>query len=215
MKKYGGMYVPDGDEFFGPILARDNGRFDDEALIKALDLMPKHPRVAVDVGAHVGTWSRVMAGVFEDVVAFEPVWDNFQCLEANTKDLSNVMAYCMAISSTNGALGFAQNKGHNSGTWRVTPGGDVSVVSLPLDHFQLENVDLIKIDVEGFELNVLHGAEETLKRCKPVLIIEENGLLMDYDFSERDIHDWLAFRGYCVFGSASRDVIYMPTPMGG
>jgi len=74
---------------------------------------------------------------------------------------------------------------------------------------------LIKMDVEGFELTVLRGAEDTIARCKPILIIEENGLAEDYGYRNRDIQDWLAFRGYCPTAQSSRDVIYMPIPMGG
>ena len=41
-----------------------------------------------------------------------------------------------------------------------------------LDKFELENVSLIKIDVEGFELQVILGALSTIKRCKPIIIVE-------------------------------------------
>jgi len=80
MKKYGGMNIPHSDEFFGPILDRDGGRFDDGALIKALEVWPGR-RTAVDIGAHVGTWTKVMAEHFDSVVAIEPVWENFECLQ--------------------------------------------------------------------------------------------------------------------------------------
>jgi hypothetical protein len=43
---------------------------------------------------------------------------------------------------------------------------------IPLDHLRLEDVGLIKIDVEGAELGVLEGAGETISRCRPLMMIE-------------------------------------------
>lgn len=52
--------------------------------------------------------------------------------------------------------------------------GTVTVPVATLDSFAIENVGLIKIDVEGFEEEVLKGGIETINRCRPVLYIEDD-----------------------------------------
>ena len=46
------------------------------------------------------------------------------------------------------------------------------VVTEKLDYFELDNISLIKIDAEGSEAKVLEGAEETINKCKPIILIE-------------------------------------------
>ena len=62
----------------------------------------------------------------------------------------------------------------NTGHTHVDPssaGGNTTIVRL--DSLNLQNVDYIKIDCEGFEYRVLQGAIETIKRCRPVVVIEQ------------------------------------------
>jgi hypothetical protein len=49
--------------------------------------------------------------------------------------------------------------------------GDVQVVRL--DKLNFNEVNYIKVDCEGYEFRVLQGAEETIKRCKPIVVIEQ------------------------------------------
>jgi len=55
----------------------------------------------------------------------------------------------------------------------VSGAGDVPMTTL--DHFGFVDVDLIKIDVEGLEASVVKGAEKTLLRCRPVMVVEQKG----------------------------------------
>jgi len=59
-----------------------------------------------------------------------------------------------------------------------------------VDSFQFKNVDLIKIDVEGFEMNVLRGAKDTLKSCN-FLMIELNNNSKKYNSSNAEIEKYL------------------------
>ena len=54
------------------------------------------------------------------------------------------------------------------------------VQDLDMDSFDLQDVDFIKIDTEGYELFVVRGAEQTIKRCRPTMIVEQKGHGMQY-----------------------------------
>ncbi len=133
----------------------------------------KNRRVALDVGAHIGVWTKFLAGVFQTVHAFEPVRENMHCLEKNTAEMGNVVRWPHALGHARGAVSMIRHGG-NSGCWRVSGGTDARMSTL--DAHQFRDVDFIKIDTEGYEGYVLQGAAETLARCKPVVVIEDNGL---------------------------------------
>lgn len=146
-------------------------------------------RVAVDAGAHIGIWTRMLASKFAEVYAFEPVKENFECLKANTDDLTNVASFQVALGAHNGKVDLTVDEGCNSGTWHVQPSLDAKVPLVKLDDFGAKlciGVDFMKIDVEGFEGFVVSGATEIIKRDRPVIVFEDNGLGQRY-FE----HDWL------------------------
>ncbi len=70
----------------------------------------------------------------------------------------------------------------------------IEVPLRPLDDYGLEGVRFIKIDVEGHEFEVLLGAEETLARCAPTLLVEIDQAFHDQPIQR--IFDWLRARGY-------------------
>ena len=123
-------------------------------------------RQAVDVGAHVGYWSKNLAKSFKEVVAFEPVKENFDCLKEN---VANIKAYNCALGSGHGLGAMINPKESNSGAWELRKGSEINI--FPLDDFNL-SPNFIKIDVQGSEKDVLIGAERTITVHKPVVIIE-------------------------------------------
>lgn len=145
----------------------------------------KGARTAIDIGAHIGIWTDAMAAKFTKVVAFEPVAENFQCLTYNLRDRTNALLYRGALGgpvplSLPHFISMTMPPKGNSGMWRLdprletVPGSDVPFA--PLDSFGLSNVDLIKMDVEGFEGHVVDGARQTLTESSPVVVFEDNGI---------------------------------------
>ena len=128
---------------------------------------------ALDVGAHIGTWTVPLAARFQQVIAFEPVAANRECLEINTAGLSNVIVLPVAVSDCAGT-GSMSRPNDNSGTYYLSHGADVLVASL--DVIVHNPVDFIKIDVEGLEGRVLAGGERILRRHRPAVFFEDNGL---------------------------------------
>jgi FkbM family methyltransferase len=162
--------------------------------------------VAVDVGAHVGLWSRVLCDYFAKVLAFEPVFTD--CFRRNLEDKTNVTLYPVALSDRTGSVEMEINQG-NSGTTHVarTPTGQRETVPMTtLDSYRLDNVDLLKVDVEGWEYRVLRGAEETLLRFKPVVICEHKGHEKAYEESQSAV-DYLRTLGAELFEATKKDVI--------
>jgi FkbM family methyltransferase len=138
----------------------------------------RHFRTAVDVGAHVGLWSRDLAARFERVHAFEPVAAHADCFERNVT-AANVTLHRCALGREAGFVNAEVVVPGNSGTTQVFP----SAGGLPmrtLDSFGLADVDFVKIDVEGAELLVCEGGAQTLARCRPVVILEQKKASEEY-----------------------------------
>lgn len=167
----GKMQIPDGDAYFERVFARTGDRFQNELFYAAL-AFTRHRRCAIDAGAHVGAWTRQMAEHFKDVIAFEPHPINFACLQENTRGL-DITRLNTALGSETGECDMVKHNS-NSGCWRVIRGAGVKI--LPIDAFCFDAVDLMKIDVEGFEGAVIQGAVKTIHESSPVIVFEDNGL---------------------------------------
>ena len=137
--------------------------------------------VAVDAGANIGFLSRLMVKDFQTVHAFEPVQLNRACLARNVQT-NNCIIYPFALGSTVGeslieispiASGGAQIGGlpENSLVHKAVKRQEkIRIVSL--DSLNLPELDFLKIDVQGFEYEVLNGAKSLLTRCSPTVLIE-------------------------------------------
>lgn len=136
----------------------------------------KRCHTAIDGGAHIGLWSLHLCLAFDHVVAFEPMPHNFSALEMNLDHYkcTNVKTYNAGLSDHEGLIKLVK-AGGKSFQYKVPIGseGDIPMPCHKLDTLDLSNVDLLKLDVEGHELEALRGALETIKRCKPVIVIEE------------------------------------------
>jgi FkbM family methyltransferase len=146
-------------------------------------------RVAIDCGAHVGTFTRMMAAEFEHVHAFEPWSEHLDCFERNLAHTRNVTLHPAAVGEFAGVvmLGSASDL-----PVRIVEQG-VRVDQVRLDDLGLENVDFLKTNLEGYDLAALHGAEELLKRWHPVLLIEQHHVWKpsDYGYGDLEALDYL------------------------
>ena len=154
------MRLPEKDTHF-----KNAEHYQVDILQKSLKYVRDY-RQAVDVGAHVGYWSKHLAKAFKEVVSFEPVKENFDCLRENAP---RVNAYNCALGATHGLGAMINPKETNSGAWELRKGSEINI--FPLDDFNL-SPNFIKIDVQGSEKDVLLGAERTICVHKPVVVIE-------------------------------------------
>lgn len=145
----------------------------------------------LDIGANMGGtalgFSKIV-GKEGTVIAFEPDKINYQkaCHNISLNDASAIKLMNIGLGNENKAYKLYAVNDENRGMNRILqhssehPFTEISVRKLDdvLAETGIKKVDLIKIDVEGFEMNVLQGAISTLKTSKPVLFIEldENNL---------------------------------------
>jgi FkbM family methyltransferase len=135
-----------------------------------------------DVGANIGFYSIFAAkrvGPSGHVVAFEPQQDTFQRMLENISlnNLHNIQPYNIAIANKTGILSLHRlddsSKSFTSESDATSDSSD-TVESTTLDHLFHQNKiakpDYVKIDVEGFELNVLLGMKEILQNSPPTII---------------------------------------------
>jgi FkbM family methyltransferase len=130
----------------------------------------KNWRVAVDVGAHCGLWSMHLVKKFAVVHAFEPVALHRECWIRNVENNGDHHLRACALGEKDGSCTIHTTE-TSSGDSFVAGAGDIPIKRL--DDFQLHDVDFIKLDCEGYELLALRGGEETLKRCRPTVCVEQ------------------------------------------
>jgi FkbM family methyltransferase len=141
--------------------------------------------VFLDIGANVGQHSLFMSQYAKQVHAFEPYDMVRKQLEQRVciNQLKNVEIHPVGLSNENRRLPFYAPSGRNLGIGSFDAGsvakgnqycGELQVVIGDdyLQHRGIKNVDLIKIDVEGFEMNVIQGLQKTILEQQPILLIE-------------------------------------------
>lgn len=172
-KKIGEWYFPDNDKHFSEHFTK-TGQKPETYQKKQREESLKYVKnfgVALDVGAHIGMWSYDLCSRFEEVIAFEPHPLHFELLNKNIKFI-NFTSYNYALGEKDDDFVFVgtDNPG-NTGSVGIQKTG-IKVPIKTLDSLNLEQVDYIKIDIEGYEQLFLLGALKTIKRCKPVIVLE-------------------------------------------
>lgn len=192
--------ILDGDTHIGRWI-EESGRLDHDqnALPRILPLIAEDAMV-LDVGSFIGDHSAAYAAKARNgsVLAIEAALDAFECLEANTSKLGNVLLMLSAIGDgeKTAQWGFDEpNKGARALKRLSTP----SIYSFRT--FRIDDLgvatDFIKLDIEGWEVRALRGAEQTIKRCRPTIVCEVNaGALLRTGTSAAELHALLTSYGY-------------------
>lgn len=146
--------------------------------------------VFIDVGANVGNHSMFMSQYCKEVYAFEPNPNVRKRLEEKIKinAKTNVHVHGFGLADKDADLQFFSPKGANQGTGSFVPeysqnneaGLVLKVVNADKYLFELglSKIDLIKIDVEGFERNVLTGLRDVMQKYRPKLTVEYSATTM-------------------------------------
>jgi hypothetical protein len=78
-----------------------------------------------------------------------------------------------------------------------------------IDSYGFENVDLIQFDIEGYELNALKGAQDTITRCKPVVCLELRDHSHHFGATDEQIRGWMKSLGYRCAKRMNYDEFWM------
>jgi FkbM family methyltransferase len=181
--------------------------------------------VAIDVGANAGLYSYGLSRICREVHSFEINPEHSRMLRDFAA--SNVELHGIGLSRSSGEMTL-HTPVHAGGkvleSWASLETGncpgareylETRVRVAPLDDFAFPECGFLKIDVEGHELPVLEGAENTLRRTRPRILIEVRDsnlaavdrFLESLDFRRSDIRDLIGCPG------APENCFYMPNPI--
>jgi FkbM family methyltransferase len=160
----------------------------------------------VDIGAHAGTYSILLSRNADHVYAFEPSRHSFNILK--NLNIGNVTTFNMALGSENGVADISLPRvsgkvDYALATLRTLGTGEyekIDTQKVKVSKFNdfepqidFNRIDFVKIDVEGFEMQVLRGMDRLVETRKPTLLIE---IEQRHNPSYRDIFGYLSDHGF-------------------
>ncbi|ROT95508.1 FkbM family methyltransferase [Altererythrobacter sp. FM1] len=189
--------------------------------------------VVVEIGANIGSLTVGLAQLANQglVYAFEPQRLVFQTLCANIalNNLTNVFAYQYAIGAESGVIEVPESDPrvpHNFGGLELGQHRHGDIVSLAtIDQMGFQQLDFMKIDIEGMECEALRGAADAIRRHRPIIYLEADreerfaelhAILSEYRYtmywSLVDLYRPDNFRGVKgdIFGISSKNLLCIP-----
>lgn len=163
---------------------------------------------ALDIGSNIGNHALFFSRYYQRVYGFEPNRKTFQLLKYNASLVNNVECFNIGLSSHDGKAVLAIDPA-NVGASRVASApasGDtnerqeIELMKLDsLSHIIANPIGLIKIDVEGHELEVLKGGKETIDKYKPLILFEQHP--GDFTGGKSEVVEYLKSVGYGKFAT--------------
>lgn len=167
---------------------------------RILGTLPRN-YVYVDVGANIGTTIWLFAGQAGKVVAFEPIPHLYSTISSSitANQSEHIDLRRLAIGDEIGKVKMMDNDNSSVVQDAGIKGIEIEVSTLDKELKSMSQIDLIKIDVEGFELRVLRGASHILGALRPRLLIEVHpGFLRQYGDQLDEVLNLLDSLGYKV-----------------
>lgn len=173
MKKINSWFLPDNEEHLLKYIIKSDG-YQKKQREHALSFVKKF-NCCLDIGGHVGLWSRELAQKFTGVIAFEPIQVHRECFMQNV-NMKNVTLYPFGLGEKETTAAFDFD-GTNTGHTRISETKHGVIEIKILDSYNFKDINFIKIDCEGYEYFVLKGAEKTIKENRPIINIEQKRFL--------------------------------------
>jgi FkbM family methyltransferase len=214
------VYLPKSGGFFGI----EFGKTWESAELSLLEKNIKPNSLFLDVGSNFGWYSiHIAKDKNVDVVAFEPSTVSFKSLVKNIRrnNLSDkIKAYKLGLGDKNKKGKLTKNffLGNHIETKNETGKKIASetIQVITLDEFVLNNkiskIGAIKCDIEGSEIFMLKGACKTLRKFKPILLLEiQQEWTERFEYSAEEIFSFLQDLGYTYFRVKENGKIAKPT----
>lgn len=159
---------------------------------------------AIDIGANIGNHTIEFSKYFKQVFSFEPNPRTFDILKANTKNINNIEAFNFGCGDEQKFLKMQENfnnMGMSTAKFKIESNNHFKIEIKPLDDFlnRLSKLALIKVDVEGMELDVLKGANKIIDKFHPIICFEQNEWEFTKEFKETEPVEWLRAKGYRIY----------------
>jgi len=178
-----GSITYDSEDYVGRSIAKD-GIYEEHMVNKFKSLIKKED-IVLDIGSNIGLHTVLFSKLAHRVLAFEPYMPNYLFLQQNLFDnkINNVSSFLLGASNKIEVVKIIFTLKNNSGMTRLENGNltDLNEIQnmstytncIDIDSLELEKVDFIKIDTEGYEEKTLYGAEKTIKKFRPIIAIED------------------------------------------
>lgn len=206
---HGHTFWPESFKFLWP--SRDESLMGDLPTLSQLDSdvfpLVRAKQVAIQAGGAMGVWPKRMSQVFDVVYTFEPTPQSFYCLNFNCPE-ENIVAFNAALGDKPQMvkMAFPEHRRRskagkeNYGGFRIFPGGHVPTIAI--DWLNLEGCDLLMLDLEGFELFALKGAIATIKKFRPIIVMEDKGCSRVFGYEKGEVETWL--KANCEYKTLKR-----------
>lgn len=168
----------------------------------------KRRNLVIQAGGNAGLYPKLYSGLFSTVMTFEPDFRNFFCLSHNAFE-SNIFKYQAALGNTTDSISMAVNplwNQENAGALRIQ--GPGKIPQLTIDSLGVAP-DLIHLDIEGFEAFAIMGGENTIKKFKPLIVLETNGSGDEYGWTQLQIDELLFSWNYKILETWGHDTVYI------
>ncbi len=180
-------------------------------LLAAAEACP-NKRVAVQAGGHLGLFPKALAERFAHVYTFEPAADLFAHLMHNAPE-PNIFKFQAALGDARRMVGLSRVRRDgkpdaHEGITHIF--GDGPIPTLRVDDLNLPVCDFIQLDLEGWELYALRGAQDTIRRCRPVLSLEVNKNQGYVGIQQDFLRDAVKGLGYRFVKRMHSDEMYVP-----
>jgi FkbM family methyltransferase len=164
-------------------------------------------KTVIDIGARKGNWYRniFLKNKTREAHLFEAIPSIASTTRSRYKKDKDVTVHTIALSNYKGESSFFVDldQGGWSGLTKQKDSGRYQEIIAQvdkLDNFNFSNIGLIKIDVEGNELNTMQGCEKTIKDNNPLIYFECADVHMkNYDYDSGDIFNYLSSLEYKIY----------------
>lgn len=165
----------------------------------------------VQAGGNIGIFPYYLSDYFNKVITFEPILGNYNCLLHNLEGKNNIITFNLGLGDKEEEAGIKYNPEDNCGAISLGAGSGIHVCTL--DSLKLESLDLLWLDIEGYEAKALLGAKNTIEKFSPILVLENKGLIPGFGGTLQGSNEFRAWVedtfNYRLYKRLMRDDIFI------
>jgi len=172
-------------------------------------------RTVVQAGGNIGVFPYYLSKWFDTVITYEPISKNYKVLCENTKQCNNIITVQAALGDKVSAAKVLKEDRYNSGAIQLEYTQEISSIRVLRldDEYIVKDLDLLWLDIEGFEFKAIKGSLNLIEKYRPIIITENNGLIHEYPASlegSPDFRKYIESLGYTHIQRIMRDDVFIP-----